>query len=626
MRKLWIALNHMGMALCVFVLLTGACLWATGSLRIGLPSARTEAHSDDDGHDHAAHSEDDGHDHAAHSEDDAHEGHDHGEDDDGHEGHDHPADWCDEHGVPESACTKCDPALVAQLKAKGDWCGEHSLPESQCEACNPGCRASLKAGHAAHDASLAAIEKRRCEHRLPILSCDECRYQAGVVKVEPAVARSLLTTGKVERRAASRTLRMTGEVQLDRTRVVDVPSAASGRIIAVKAFLGQPVQRGDVLAIIHSGGFGEAKAAYLAAHTEYELARKEQERQAAITAALEKLLEHLARAKATPEGAESATAAGGLPKELVGEWKSKLLGAAARLRLAETNHAREKDLWDKGVSSKAEHDTAHHEWETAQAEYAALAEEVNLSLGLEKLRADNAVRKAEAALNATEQKLHIFGLDNAGVKALLGKSDNGDFARLAVKAPRAGTVIAQNASEGKFAETTDSLYTIADLGNLWAWCDLYARDLALLHAELARRKTLPATVRVAPFPDTTFPGTVDLVGSTVDEHTRTIKVRVQVRNPHGKLKPGMFATVEVTVPSGKKVALVPREAVLSDEDKRFVFQHWRDDLWVRRDVVVGGADDGAVEILAGLRDGAAIATGGGFMLKSDVLRNKMGAG
>lgn len=47
------------------------------------------------------------------------------------------ADWCDEHQVPESMCTKCNPTLAAAFKATGDWCAEHSLPESQCRLCNP---------------------------------------------------------------------------------------------------------------------------------------------------------------------------------------------------------------------------------------------------------------------------------------------------------------------------------------------------------------------------------------------------------------------------------------------------------------------------------------------------------
>ena len=46
-------------------------------------------------------------------------------------------DWCSEHAVPESLCTRCNPALIAAFKASGDWCPEHGLPESQCRICNP---------------------------------------------------------------------------------------------------------------------------------------------------------------------------------------------------------------------------------------------------------------------------------------------------------------------------------------------------------------------------------------------------------------------------------------------------------------------------------------------------------
>lgn len=47
-------------------------------------------------------------------------------------------DWCEEHGVPESKCTRCNPKLIPAFKAMNDWCEEHQMPESQCTACNPG--------------------------------------------------------------------------------------------------------------------------------------------------------------------------------------------------------------------------------------------------------------------------------------------------------------------------------------------------------------------------------------------------------------------------------------------------------------------------------------------------------
>jgi hypothetical protein len=49
-------------------------------------------------------------------------------------------DWCGEHAVPESQCSRCNPSLIPAFQASGDWCGEHALPESQCLACNPNLR------------------------------------------------------------------------------------------------------------------------------------------------------------------------------------------------------------------------------------------------------------------------------------------------------------------------------------------------------------------------------------------------------------------------------------------------------------------------------------------------------
>jgi cobalt-zinc-cadmium efflux system membrane fusion protein len=72
--------------------------------------------------------------------------------------------------------------------------------------------------------------------------------------------------------------------------------------------------------------------------------------------------------------------------------------------------------------------------------------------------------------------------------------------------------------------------------------------------------------------------------------------------------------------------VAPRAAVLADEGKFFVFKHWKDDFFVRQDVRKGRDFFGMVEILDGLKAGDTVAAEGAFLLKSDVLREKMGAG
>jgi cobalt-zinc-cadmium efflux system membrane fusion protein len=323
--------------------------------------------------------------------------------------------------------------------------------------------------------------------------------------------------------------------------------------------------------------------------------------------------------------ADNPAAPQGLSKEPLGEWRSRLVGAAARLQQARTVAEREKSLVEKQASSQAEYQSAQRELQTAQADYAALAEEVQLNLSLDKLKAENAATLTRAKLNAAEQRLHLFDLDDADMQALMDAKASCQFAELEIRAPRSGTITAQNIIEGKAVSPDQPLYTIADLSNLWVWCNLYERDLAALHAAMAAGGLPRAMVRVPAYEDA-FQGVVDLVGSSVDEMTRTIKVRVQVPNESGRLRPGMFARTEVELAAEGQVTLVPRSAVLSDEGQTFAFQHWKDDLWLRRNVVLGKVQGDRVQVLAGLDAGATVVASGAFLLKSDVLRAKMGAG
>lgn len=557
--------RHAAAALAVFAAVTLGLLWVTGAFA----SRSAQAHSE-----------------AAHAGPHAGHGHDHH----GHEGHSHTVESHDE----------------SAHEHEHDHSHEHAAPTG--DVCCP--------AEAAANLDPADIEKMTCEHNVRTIDCDECRYEVGVVKVAPSVTQALTRTVRVEQGSAVSTLRLTGEVQFDQTRVVDVLAIASGKVVAVKARLGQTVQAGEVLAVIRSSEFGEAKAAYLEALAAAQVAAREHERQVAVSAALEKMLANL-------DASPAATQTTG--KELLGEWRSRLVGAAARLQQARAAAEREKSLVEKQASSQAEYEAAQRELQTAQADYAALAEEVQLNLGLEKLKAENAVALARARLNAAEQRLHLFDLDDADMAVLMDAEANCHFAELEIRAPRSGTITAQNVIDGQAVSPDDTLYTIADLSNLWVWCDLYERDLAALHDAIASGNAPRATVRVPAYEEP-FQGVVDLVGSSVDEKTRTIKVRVQVPNDSKRLRPGMFARAEIELAAEGPVTLVPRSAVLSDEGQSFAFQHWKDDLWIRRNVVLGKVHDDKVQVLAGLDPGATVVASGAFLLKSDILRAKMGAG
>lgn len=494
--------NHLGMGLFVFVVLAGMILWLTGNLHFGPPGPAEAASAVDGAH-----------------------GHEHGS---------QINDICEEHGVPESLCVRCNPALVAAFRAKGDWCAEHNLPESQCNICDPALMES-SVSDVGSTSEESALEKATCEHGIRTIECDSCRFELGIVKLQPSVTNALIETAVAQNIECARTLKLTGQVQLDTTRTLEVVPTCGGQVKRVEKLLGQKVKEGEVLAVIHSADLGQAKAQFLEVQ--------------------------------------------------------------ARLELATSTFEREKELSEKKVSSKADYLSALNELKAAQAYYAA-----------------------------AERRLRLFGLDSGQIQAIKSENEDSHFAELVLHAPQSGTIIAQNVSAGALVESTESLCTIADLSNVWIWCDLYEKDLAVLHERLSSGHTVAAKVQVKAFEEELFDGIVDLIGSQVDEHTRTIKVRVQVGNKERKLKPGMFAEAEIAIPLKGGVTAVPSTAVLADDGKTFVFQHWKDDLWIRRDVHVGEQLGHFVEILQGIPEGVKVVARGAFMLKGDILREKMGAG
>ena len=395
----------------------------------------------------------------------------------------------------------------------------------------------------AHDAhvsvetpSLEALRTLECEHDCPTLDCDECRYELGVAKLDPQVADGLVQTYRVQATQQVRNaLQLTGEIQLDLTRVVEIASAGSGRIERVERLVGDTVQAGDALATIQSAEFGQAQADFLAAQAGLDLARQ--------------------------------------------------------------TYEREKTLSEQKVSSQADFLAARKEFLGAQVAY-----------------------------TAARKRLQLFGLEDEQIVTLTQAAADEPFGQLVATTPIAGTVLEQDAVRGQWIGPAQRLYRIADLSRVWIWCDLYESDLAALYDRMASADRVEAQIRVAAFPGETFPATVDLLGNQLDRDTRTLKVRLVADNAGGKLRPGMFVTAFVPLAECERVVHVPQSAVLADEGDHFVFARLAESLWIRRDIIVGHRDKGMVEVLAGLNDGETIAAQGAFMFKSEVLKEKMGAG
>ncbi len=271
------------------------------------------------------------------------------------------------------------------------------------------------------------------------------------------------------------------------------------------------------------------------------------------------------------------------------------LEALAVRRLAERTHGRKAGLREAGIGSEREF-----------------------------LEAEQALEAAAIRANGERQRLLRLGIGPQEIADLEAAGIGGASGRHLLRAPFAGEVLALHAVRGEWVEPGAELALFGDIGSLWLWVDLYEADLAAILAardagDLAARAAVPA------FPGESFPGRLDLVERTMDEHTRTVRARVALENPRHRLRPGMFATVALELGGGGPVPAVPEAAVLDDEGREFVFVHHEGDFFVRRPVATGRRAGGRVEI-TGVRPGQVVVTTGGFLLKSDVLREKMGEG
>jgi membrane fusion protein, heavy metal efflux system len=204
--------------------------------------------------------------------------------------------------------------------------------------------------------------------------------------------------------------------------------------------------------------------------------------------------------------------------------------------------------------------------------------------------AEDAEQKALVDVRATAAKIRILGGSVAEPSPII-----------AVAAPVSGTIVDQQitADAGvKSLDATPNLFTIADLSRVWILCDVYENDLARV------RVGDMAEVRLDAYPNRILRGRVSNISSVLDPATRSAKVRLEVANPDGLLRPGMFAEARFFSQRPVDRVAVPASAILRLHDKDWVFRPVSFDQF-RRTQIQGGATtpDGYQFVLSGLTPG-----------------------
>lgn len=269
---------------------------------------------------------------------------------------------------------------------------------------------------------------------------------------------------------------------------------------------------------------------------------------------------------------------------------SNYLTVRERVALARTKADREERLWRQRISAEQDY-----------------------------LEARQKFAEERIAERAAEQKLRALGLSQAEISAI-GAGSYRTTTQFAVTAPFDGTIIEKNVTPGQLVETQTALFRIANLETVWVIGSIYEKDMARV------KVGQQASVTVQSYPDRRFPGKVTWVSDVVEEQTRTLRIRVEVDNRAGLLRPGSFARIALQVASKDGVIAIAPAAIQRQGGEMVVFVDEGEGRYARRDVTLGIRTPEQVEIVRGLNRGERVVVEGSFLLKSELQKAGFEAG
>lgn len=275
----------------------------------------------------------------------------------------------------------------------------------------------------------------------------------------------------------------------------------------------------------------------------------------------------------------------------MGEAQGEYLEALAILKLNQTNYERSQTLHQRNLLSEFDYQQAQHDFETYQIKH-----------------------------NVAFNKLIRMGMDSLDITQL--QTSSGKFV---VRSPRAGKVLAVHTYSGQSPALNETIVILGDETQMWVWADLDERDVPRL-TEMQKSQPIRAEITLKSRFNRQYKGEVSWINAQVNHATRKVQVCIRVDNRDGELMAGMFVDATLFLPSKEQSLAVKKSAVLEDENRTFVFIRYREDYFVRRPVTLGAKQLDWVEVVDGLQEHQEIVADGSFLLKSDVLRSKMGAG
>ncbi len=242
---------------------------------------------------------------------------------------------------------------------------------------------------------------------------------------------------------------------------------------------------------------------------------------------------------------------------------------------------------------------------SAQREYAIASQ------GVEALKGANeeAQRGMRELADSSLSRLRNWDISDEQVKTLT--QSTGTRRTLTLRSPVAGIVTEKKAVQGMRFMPGEMLYQVTNLASVWVIADVFEQDIGQV------RTGAKATVRINAYPDKQFSGAITYVYPTLKSETRTVPVRVELSNPLGLLKPGMFAQVELPVDTKRSVLTVPTSAVIDSGTRQIILVQVQEGRFDPREVKLGARSDDRIEVLEGVRDGEMVVVAANFLIDAE---------
>ena len=223
-----------------------------------------------------------------------------------------------------------------------------------------------------------------------------------------------------------------------------------------------------------------------------------------------------------------------------------------------------------------------------------------------------AQKSMQQLADASLARLRNWDVSEAQVKELAASGSS--KRTLTFRSPVSGIVTEKKAVQGMRFMPGDALYQVTDLSSVWVVADVAEQDIG------AVRLGARATVKINAYPDKTFAAALTYIYPTLNAETRTVPVRLELANPGGLLKPGMFAQLELAVGAKARVLTVPVSAVIDSGARQLALVQVGDASEGRfepREVKLGARSENYLEVLSGLREGESVVTSANFLIDAE---------